>query len=56
MTNNLEEVEVMIINQIIDMLENNWILRCIERRKEDDNDIRVIKFRPNYNKVNILKK
>lgn len=52
----IEEVEVMIINQIIDMLENNWCLRSIERKKEDDNDIRVIKFRPNYNKVNVLKK
>lgn len=47
----IEEDEVMVINQIIDMLENNWSLRCIDRDNINGNFIRTLKFKPTYNKI-----
>ena len=52
----IEEDEVMIINQIIDMLENSWALKSIEKQKMDGKSIRILKFKPMYQKVMMLTK
>ena len=52
----IEEDEVMIINQIIDMLENNWSLKSIEKQYIDGSEVRVLKFKPKYQKVKTLVK
>ena len=52
----IEEDEVMIINQIIDMLENSWALKNIEKHDIDGKEVRVLKFKPKYQKVKALVK
>lgn len=50
----IEETEVMVINQIIDMLENNWSLNGIERKFVDNREVRVLKFKTAYKSVKTL--
>lgn len=52
----IEEDEIMIINQIIDMLENNWSLKSIEKQYIDGSEVRALKFKPRYQKVKTLVK
>ena len=52
--NRIEEDEIMIINQIIDMLENNWSLNGIERKFVDNREVRVLKFKATYKSVKTL--
>ncbi len=52
----IEEDEVMIINQIIDMLENSWALKNIEKHDIDGKEVRILKFKPKYQKVKALVK
>ena len=52
----IEEDEVMIINQIIDMLENSWALKNIEKQDIDGKIVGILKFKPKYQKVKTLVK
>lgn len=52
----IEEDEVMIINQIVDMLENSWALKNIEKQDIDGKIVGILKFKPKYQKVKTLVK